>query len=70
MSRKAFIGDTLKYRKPRFKLYLKNDSAGEAHHSKPILNFSLPHKVFEGCLPRNLLQHLSKVIFNFPEKRE
>jgi len=51
MVRKAVIGGALKYRKPRFKRLPKNHSAGEVQHYKAILDFSSPHKGFEGRLP-------------------
>jgi hypothetical protein len=41
-----------------FQAFLKNDTADEVHHYKPILNFSSHHKGGEGCLPCHLLQHL------------
>jgi hypothetical protein len=41
-----------------FQALLKNHSAGNVQHSKPIHNFSSPYKGFEGCLPCHLLQHL------------
>jgi len=44
-----------------FQALLKNHSAGDVQYYKPILNFSSPHKGFEGCLPFHLLQHLGKV---------
>jgi hypothetical protein len=34
-----------------FQALLKNHSAGDVHHYKPILNFLSPHKGFEGYLP-------------------
>jgi len=43
-----------------FQALLKNYFAGNVQHSKPILNFSSPHKGFEGCLPCHLLPHLGK----------
>jgi hypothetical protein len=33
-----------------FHALLKNHSTGDVRHDKPILNFSSPHKGFEGCL--------------------
>ena len=45
-----------------YQTLLKNHPAGEVYHSKPILNFSSPHKGFEGCLPCHLLKHLGIVI--------
>jgi hypothetical protein len=63
MSRKAFIGDTLKYHKTSFQAPLKNHPAGEVHYYKPILNFSSPHKGFEGCLPCHILQYLGLLYF-------
>jgi hypothetical protein len=34
-----------------FQVLLKNHSAGTVRRYKPALNFSSPHKGFEGCLP-------------------
>jgi len=41
-----------------FQALMKNHFAGEEHHYKPNLNFSSPHKGFEGCLPCPLMKHL------------
>jgi hypothetical protein len=43
-----------------FQAPLQNHTASEIQHYKPILNFSSPHKCFEGCLPCHILQHLAR----------
>jgi len=58
MSRKAFVGDTLKYPEATFQALLKKPTAGGVQHFKPILKFSSPHKGVEGCLPCHPFQHL------------
>ena len=45
----------LKVSEATFQALLKKHSAGDGEHYKPILNFSSPHKGFEGCLPCHLL---------------
>jgi hypothetical protein len=39
-----------------FQALLKNQSASDVQHQKPILSISSPHKGFEGCLRCHLLQ--------------
>jgi hypothetical protein len=41
-----------------FQALPQNHTAGEIHHYKPILNFSLPRKGFDGCLPCDLFATL------------
>jgi len=58
MSRKAFIGDTLKYRKPRSKPDCMTTLQVMYDHASQISDISSPYKGVEGCLPCLFLQHL------------
>jgi hypothetical protein len=66
-----------------FQALLKHRTEYEIQHYKPILNFSSPHKGFEGCLPcvfatlefivhqhfRSYLCFLKCYVLIFPENR-
>jgi hypothetical protein len=58
----------LKISEATFQSLLKNHTAGEIYHYKPIPNFSSPHKSFEGYLPclfsTLMLTHMGQTIRN------